>query len=179
MAATEVKGLLAKLRAAADGIKAQIHEADAQIVTLTTERATLTDAPVSREDFMDYVRDDIQRRAASYPNSIARWKRKTFVNNFAGFERTHGGGRNQAFPYLHGEDPHDGNIIETAALYWYFGDLIAERFGAALDAIAWPDESVSVAARRIRIAEIDARLDEITARRDELAAELVSTGMHE
>jgi len=42
MTTAKVKGLLAQLRDAANAIKAQIHEADAQIAALEEQRRALT-----------------------------------------------------------------------------------------------------------------------------------------
>lgn len=46
MSTAKVKDLLTQLRGAANAIKAQIHEADAQIAALEEQRRALTDAPV-------------------------------------------------------------------------------------------------------------------------------------
>ena len=69
--------------------------------------------------------------------------------------------------------------MTPAALYWLFGEQIAERFGDALDALPWPDNAVPVAERRARMATIDAELERLIAYRDELAAELSAVGMTE
>lgn len=176
----EVKGLLSQLRAAADAIKAQIHEADAQIAALNEQRRALTNAPVSKTDFMSYVRADIERRAVSYQQRMKHWARKNnFPFSFAQLERVHTLENLQPFPYLDGETPHNMGELDPGALYWHFGELIAERFDLALDYFEWPGDSVSVADRRRQIAEIDAKLIAISAKRDELANDLISSGMYE
>ena len=176
----EVKGLLAQLRTAADAIKAQIQEADSQIAALTEQRRVLTNASVSKDDFMGYVRADIQRRAVSYQYRLKRFAEKNnFPFGFAQLERVHVAESLQPFPYLDGEVPHNGAELDTGAFYWHFGDLIAERFGVALDNFDWPDDVVSVEDRRLQIAEIDKKLQEIQAKRDELANDLIGSGMYE
>lgn len=176
----EVKGLLSQLRTAAGAIKAQIHEADSQIAALTEQRRVLTDAPVSKADFMGYVRADIQRRAVSYQHRMKHWARKNnFPFSFTQLERTHVLENLQPFPYLDGETPHNGGELDPGALYWHFGELIAERFDLALEYFEWPDDVVAVTDRRLQIAEIDKKLQEIQAKRDELANDLISSGMYE
>ena len=176
----EVKGLLSQLRTAAGAIKAQIHEADSQITALNEQRRTLTDIPVSKSDFMEYVRADIQRRAVSYQYQMAKWARNNkFPFSFAQLERAHILENLQPFPYLDGETPHNEGEIAPGALYWHFGELIAERFSDALDKFDWAADLVSVADRRRQIAEIDAKLQEIHAKRDELSNDLISSGMYE
>jgi hypothetical protein len=176
----EVKGLLSQLRTAAGAIKAQIHEADSQIAALNEQRRALTDAPVSKSDFMAYVRADIERRAVSYRSRMKLWERNyKFPFSFTQLERTHTREDLQPFPYLDGETPHNGGELDAGALYWHFGDLLAERFSNALDSLQWPADVVSVADRRLQIAEIDAKLKELNAKREEWANDLISSGMYE
>lgn len=187
---TDVKGLLSQLRTAAEAIKAQIREADDQVAALTEQRRALTEAPVSKADIMEYVRADIQRRAASYLPRLERWARKSAFplgfsfaqlerTHVAKLERTHVAQSFQNFPYLDGETSHNFGAIEPCALYWHFGGLIAERFSIALDTFDLPGDTVPVADRRRLIAEIDAKLQAINARRDSLASDLINSGMYE
>ncbi len=176
---TEVKGLLSQLRAAAAAIKTQIQEADGQIAVLNEQRRALTESTVSKSDFMEYVRADIARRAAPYQHNIGKWANfYKFPLSFSQLERSD----SQAallFPYLDGETPHAGAEFSSSALYWHFGELIAERFSVALDKLPWPNNVVTVADRRLQIAAIDAKLQELNAKRDELANDLISSGMYE
>jgi len=177
---TEVKGLLSQLRTAAEGIKAQIHEADQQIAMLTAQRSVLANATVSKEDVMVYVRADIQRRAVSYQYQLKKFTQKNdSLFTFAKLEREHVKQNLQPFPYLDGEIPNPFAELSPGALYWHFGDLIAERFNVALDCYEWPVDSISVADRRLQLREIDKKLQEIDAKRDELANDLISSGMYE
>jgi hypothetical protein len=177
---TEVKGLLSQLRSAAGAIKEQIQEADRQIAELNAQRRALTDSPVSKADFMGFVRADIAQRAGNYPYRVKKWARNNkFPFSFAQLERFYTSGKLQPFPYLDGETPHDAGEIDPGALYWHFGDLIAEKFSDVLDIFEWSDELMPVSERRTRIAEIDIRLAEIQAQRSEWANDLISSGMYE
>jgi len=180
MTTAKVKGLLAQLRDAANAIKAQIHEADAQIAALEEQRRALTDAPVSKADLVDYIRADIQRRADNYQWRIDKWAREGgFPVSFIALERNHAQGKPQPFPYWDGNPHHDVHNIELHGMYHLFGDLLAERFLVALDKLGYADGLVPVADRRRQIAEIDAELKALNAKRDGLANDLISSGMYE
>ena len=180
MTTAKVKGLLAQLRDAANAIKAQIHEADAQIAALEEQRRALTDAPVSKADLVEYIRADIQRRADNYQWRIDKWAREGgFPVSFIELERRHISGKPQYFPYWDGNPHHDAHNIELHGMYHLFGDLLAERFLAALDKLGYADGLVPVADRRRQIAEIDAELKALNAKRDGLANDLISSGMYE
>ena len=127
----EVKDLLSQLRSAAEVIKKQIHEADQKIEALLNERAALSEARLTKEDFMLYVRKDIERRASDYPNrmkSLARTTDFPFNLSFPQLERIDKSGSSQLFPYLNGEVYTDGAALSASALYWIFGDQIEKRF---------------------------------------------------
>ena len=183
MANQQVKGLLSQLRAAADGIKAQIHELDDQISALENKRRALTETPVSKADLMEYVRADIQRRAASYQSRLEKWARESnFPFSYTALERNHLAGKQQPFPYLDGDPRHDGGSIvhmEIGGIFWNFGELFAEQFSNALDKFEFPADAVPVADRRRMIAEIDTELQKLNVKRDELANDLLSSGMYE
>lgn len=176
----EVKGLLSQLRSAADVIKKQIHEADQKIEALLNERANLSEARLTKEDFMQYVRKDIERRASNYPNRMKNLARATgfpFSISFPLLERNEKSGNTQPLPYLDGEGYHDGSALNPAAMYWIFGDLIEKRFSDALDQFEWPENGLSLDERRKRIEKIDQELERLNEERDSMANDLMSTGM--
>ncbi len=177
---SDVKDLLSQLRFAADVIKKQIYEADQKIEALLNERASLSEARLTKEDFMHYVRKDIERRASNYPNRMKNLARTTgfpFSISFPQLERNDKSGNSQPLPYLDGEAYHDGSMLQPAAMYWIFGDLIEKRFSDALDQFDWPDNGLSLDQRRKRIQEIDLELKKLNEERDSLASDLMSTGM--
>jgi len=184
MAKDDFKGLFAKLKTAAVGIKAEIAEIDNRVSVLQAEREVLTDASVSKEDFMTYVREDIARRGQLYVHRIKGFAKGNARGNaklnpsFSHLEHAFQNNRLQGFPFMNGEDAFDGFNPSADAFYWYFGDLIAERFCAALDLVHdWPTSSIPVEERRKQIAAIDDELDSLIEKRDSLAAELINAGM--
>jgi len=176
--AGDLNSLIRAVHQAADAVIAKIQQADQEIAELETERSSLTEAAVSRAEFMAYVRADIERRGAPFKDRLKHFQAKWFQNSFARLERTHSDGNHQAIPYLTAEVPHSGAEMTPAALYWLFGDLIAKRFDDALSVLPWPEKSVPVKDRRARIAAIDQAISELKERRDALAADLAGTGMY-
>jgi hypothetical protein len=181
MSTAKVKDLLAQLRNAAGAIKAQIHEIDDQIDALTEQRRALTDAPVSKADLAEFIRADILRRAENYQWRVDKWvKDGCYPMSFDDLERRHKSGNAQPLPYLDGNPLHGVlQQMEPAGIYHLFGDLLMDRFLAALDKHGYADDSVPVADRRRQIAEIDAKLRTLNAKRDELANDLINSGMTE
>jgi|GEM_PF-3819108 len=177
---TEIKVLLSQLRSAAEVIKAHIHEVDQKIAALMSERQSLSEAQLTKADFMHYARKDIERRTAGYPNRMKNLARKTgfpFNISFPQLERIDKSGGSQSFPYLDGEGYSDGSVLNPCAMYWIFGDLIEKRFSDALDQFDWPENGLSPDERRKRIHEIEQKLEELNSQRDSLASDLISTGM--
>ncbi|WP_297325652.1 hypothetical protein [Nitrosomonas sp.] len=176
----EVQGLLTKLRSAAEVIKKKIYEADQKIEALLNERAMISESRLSKEDFMQYVREDIQRRASEYPIRMSHLARNTgfpFSISFPQLERNEKSGNLQSFPYLDGQAFSNGAAWHVSAIYWLFGEQIEKRFSDALDQFDWPESSMSPDERRKRIAEIDQELEILNIERDCLASDLISTGM--
>lgn len=173
---TEVKGLISELRNAAGIIKNQIHAIDQRIEALFIEKEQLEEVPLTKEDFMFYVRQEIKRRAENYKRRLKYHSHKTgFPFNFSYpiLENN----PHLALPFLGTENIHVRNSFEESAIYWMFGDLIEQRFAEAIDQFNWPEASVSIDERRQRIAEIDAELAQLEEERDNLASDLMDTGM--
>lgn len=177
---TEVKGLISKLRSATNTIKNQIHAIDQRIEALFIEKEQLEEAPLTKEDFMFYVREDIKQRAANYPNRLRSCARKTgfpFSISFSQLERNAKAGIFQPFPYLDGETAHNGTPFDASAIYWLFGEQIEQRFSDAIDQLKWPEHSTTIEERRKRIAEIDAELEQLEEERSSLAGDLMDASM--
>ena len=181
---SDLSTLLNDLKKAADSVKTDIKTLDEQIHALNGERESLMNSPVSREDFAAYVRADLAKRGELFQYRIKQFADHTGRGNaklnssFVALDRVFHGGRLQNFPFMNGEDCFDGFAPSADAFFFYFGDLIAERFMAALDVVHdWPQGGIPVADLRKRIAEIDHELDTLMTRRDELASQLLSVGI--
>ncbi len=170
-----VNPLVAKVIDAAGKVQEKIRELDGEIEALRNLRRSITEPLVSKADFMDYVREDISRRANRFPKMLkVRWANKHEFNVFDKMERLYGGaaGGLQAIPYLSGDIEKMDTALEAPAFFWFFGGLIEERFAEAINDLPWPEDSMPVAERRERIREIDAEIGELTRRREGLQAQL-------
>jgi hypothetical protein len=159
---------------------------DDEISTLNQERQGLLDAPVSRDEYATYVKADIAKRGELFArriNGFASHKGRGSARintSFIALERALNGSGLQNIPFMNGEDCFDGFNPTPEAFYWYFGDLIADRFMAALDAVHdWPKGGVPLVDRRNRIAELDQAIEKLVDRRDELVSQLNSVGITE
>ena len=182
---SELASILGKLKKVAESVKGEIQALDVQIETLNQKRQELMDAPVSRDDYVTYVNADIAKRGEPFLNRMRQFASgkgrgsAKMSQSFAPLERGLQAGFHP-FPFMNGEDYFDGFNLSPEAFYWYFGDLIANRFMAALDAVHnWDEGGMPIAERRTRIAEIDRQLEELVDKRDTLASQLISVGITE
>lgn len=172
-----VNPLVAKVIDAAGKVQEKIRELDGEIEALQRLRLQITEPTVSKADFMDYVREDIKRRAGRFPKMLkVRWANRHEFNVFDKMERLYNGaaGGLQAIPYLSGDVEKMDTGLEPPAFFWFFGSLIEERFAEAIDDLPWPENAMPVAERRERIKEIDAEISKLTSRRTTLQAQLKS-----
>lgn len=183
---SELTSILTKLKKAAESTRAEIFALDEQISTLNQERQSLSDSPVSREDYAAYVKADIVKRGELFLHRIKGFAghkgrgSARMATSFIALDRASKGNGLQGFPFMNGEDCFDGFNPSPEAFYWYFGDVIVERFMAALDAVhSWPQGGMPLADIRQRIAEIDLALETLVERRDELVSQLNSVGITE
>ncbi len=176
----EIQGLLGKLISVSEIVKKKIYETDQKIEALLNERAIIFESRLSKEDFMRYVRKDIQLRASEYPMRLRNLARTTgfpFNTSFPQLVRNEKAGNTQPFPYLDGQAYSNGLGWHVSAIYWLFGEQIEKRFADALDQFDWPESSMPPDERLNRIAEIDLELEKLNEERNTLARDLMSTGM--
>lgn len=174
---TTINPLVAEVVTAAGAVRSQIQTLDDEIKGLHEQRQSITGLPVSKSDFMEYVREDIRRRSKVYPMMIKKkWGNKAPFNSFEQLERVSGGHGVglQGFPYLNWDLESMEFKLEPAAFYWYFSEVIQERFELAIQDFNWPTETMPVAERRQRIEAIDAQISDLISRRDVLKAQLRS-----
>lgn len=171
--ANEFKALVAKVKKSAEEVRSKIQTLDAEIAALNETRKAINDAPVSKSDYMEYLRADIARMAARMPLVIKeKWARDGSFQKYEMLERIHSRSGSLPIPYINGETHGTSVELGPSAFYWYFGDLIAERFDRVLDEVEWPQDAMPVADRRKRIAEIDSKIDELSRRRNMLESNL-------
>lgn len=166
---------LETLRNAAEELLGEISALDTQISECQRRRDAIASATVSKADYMEYIKADIERQGRIFAKQIAlevEGKRR----DYGTLERNKHSGRGERLPYLTGRYAIPVPITEEA-LFFYFGDLIVGRLGDALDVVDWPDEAIPAAQRAKLIAELDAEIASRTQQRDALAAQMIQTGM--
>lgn len=170
-----INPLVAKVIDAAGAVREEIRKLDGEIEALQVKRRSITEPPVSKDDFMDYVREDIKRRSKLFPISLQKkWANRSEINVFDRMERMYSGaaGGLQPIPYLSGDLEKMDTGLEPAAFFWFFGEVIEERFAEAINDLPWPEDAMPVAERRARIKEIDAEIDKVSIRRNGLQVQL-------
>jgi hypothetical protein len=172
---SDFKALVAEMKKSAADVRSKIKALDVEIEALNEERRAINAAPVSKADFMEYLRSDIQRRAARMPLLLAQnLTRSGESRNFENLERIDSRAGKQDIPYINGDSPVDHVTLGDPAFFWYFGDLIAERFEQVVDGLSWPADAMPVTQRRQRIKEIDSKIGSLTAQRNMLEMDLRS-----
>jgi hypothetical protein len=166
---------LETLRNAAEELLGEISALDTQISECQRRRDAIASATVSKADYMEYIKADIERQGRIFAKQIAlevEGKRR----DYGTLERNKHSGIGERLPYLTGRYAVPVPITEEA-VFFYFGDLIAERLGDALDGVGWPNDAIPAAQRAKLIAELEAEIASLKQRRDALAAQLTQAGM--
>jgi hypothetical protein len=170
-----MKNLLDQLNAAASEVKNQIKDIDNAIVAAQIERNSLTSAPVSKSDFMDYMRADIQHKSGQFTASLARHIARISAQGFGTLEAVCGTDAGIGIPYANGFTP--GGMISHDATYFYFEDLIMKGLEKVASGIEFNPDAVLVVDRKRLIAELDTRIDSLNQERNQLAEKLLSAGV--
>lgn len=171
----EINKALEQLRSAAGELVAAVEDLDKRIAACHGKRDTITSAPVSRDDFIGYIKADIAQRGRSFAGAISR-QIVGFPRDFGRLEHFKATGQKLHLSYL------TGNlslpvVVTEEALFFYMGDRIAERLSDLLSALPWPEDAVPVSQRSKMLADLDKEIAELTKERDALAQQLVVAGL--
>lgn len=170
----DLKQALKQLRSARDSLIAEINALDSQIAERHAARSALTSGPVSKADFLEYVRSDMKRRARFFVQGLMRAV-ASVPKDYGRLERLHKTGAKLNIPYLTGaQSPLE---MSEGAVYFYFGDAMVDRLEIELDALDWPESIATATERAPLIAAIDAEIEALNQQREDLAASLVDAGL--
>ncbi len=170
-----IKSLKA-LRDAAKTLTIEIHRLDGEISALHLERSQMASAPVSRGDYLDFVRHDIATKSERYLINIRReikGKKKEF--NYLNSLVDQVGG-DLRIPYLTGRPGVPIEVTEEA-MYAIFAPAIVTAVESAINGMDWPDAGLPAGERVPALAALDARIAVLETTRDELASQLVDAGL--
>lgn len=171
----EINEALKNLRSAAGELLSTISNLDSRIAACHCKRDAITSAPVSRDDFLGYIKTDIARRGRSFAGNIARTITSHY-RDFGRLENLNADGGKLNIDYLTGRIGIPAVITEEA-LYFYIGDRTAERLGDLLAALPWPEDAIPVAERAKMLVELDREIDKLTKERDALAQQMADAGL--
>jgi hypothetical protein len=166
---------LETLRNAAEELLGEISALDTQTAECQRRRDAAASAAVSKQDYLTYIKADIERQGRIFAKQFAR-EVEGRSRDYGTLERNKQSGIGERLPYLTGRYAVPVPITEEA-VFFYFGDLIAERLGDALDGVGWPNDAMPAAQRAKLIAELEAEIASLKQRRDALAAQLTQAGL--
>lgn len=176
-----VSDLVGRIELAAQELKARISHLDTCIDEAFHRRDAILKSPMSKADFMAYVRADIRRLGEAHRSILVKMVGNSTLS-YPNFDLA--SSRNQAqFSYLTGDSiemaslPGQQPNMTREAFFWYFGDIIEQRFQDALSGMQWANDVMPVDQRRAVVAEIDGEIAAFRKERDELADQLIQAGI--
>lgn len=170
---SEVKGLLSELKKAADSLLSRIHLLDEKIESLYKKRSSIISEPLSKDDFINLIRADIQGKARNSKVSLQRNLLEREKVNFNAVGSAKNGGL--AVQYLTA-GLSNADTMNAGAFFYYFEDVLMEGVARAMEGHGWPADALSVAQRTEALKLMDDELAALTAERDALAEEIASCG---
>lgn len=174
---SKLDDLMNQLSAAAKDLKQQVVAIDRQILTCQKQRDTLTSAPVSKADFLNYLKADMRRKYEhSYFLDTLKRRLGSMSREFGALENIDKHGGSQQVAYLTG-DAASAVIIKDEAIFFYFEDVILGRISSLLDGESWSESAVPVEERKALIADLDKQIISLKQDRKKLTDQLVAAGL--
>lgn len=171
---SDMKKLIAQVRDATGRMIKEVQDVDAQIADLHRQRATLTEGFVTREEYVEYLKESFRRQSLRARDKLLAAFSGPTPRQFDTLERQaiQGEGITQDFLNL--------TLIPTdvtqVAMYLWFGDELADRIGEFLKCLDWPDASVPIAERREMVKTLDREIATLTEKRDALVRQIEEAG---
>lgn len=173
---TEIQGLLTQVRQAAEKLKSKIHELDNQIESLCKRRNTLAQGPLSKPDYMDIIRSDIQAKGRLFATNLKRHLEAGSQISYSAALQAGAGGL--PIRYLDA-GANIGAAMAEGAYYLYFEDAIVAGVDRALAGKEWPVDAIPAAEREKALQAVSGQIEALTMERDTLAGDLSSCGLKE
>lgn len=168
--------LAKKLKSEVGKITAELATIDAKIADAQARKDELNGAPVSKADYLGYVRESIRRRGERAAENARRYHRDHGIKTYGALERQMAGNREGLLlPVLNWTHP--TAEFSEQAIYFYFGDLIVDRLSEALDHENWPADAVPVEERARLIECIEAEIQELQESRQPFLKQLADAGI--
>lgn len=170
----KLNNALKQLCTARDSFVAEINAVDGKIADCHATRHKLMHDPVSKSEYLGFVKAELDRRAAQFSEQLKR-SIAAAPKGYSELKKALARGAGVNVNYLtEGVFP---DRVTDAAILFYFGDYISSRFADSLNDLDWPNDAIPSAERDKLIASADAEIDKLTRQRDDLAACLASAGV--
>ena len=172
---SELNKALSQLRQAAEQLTQEVARLDQHIAGLYAKRDALTSEPVTKADFLEYIRADLRKRAKRFAYTL-RAGLKNVNKSFSSLERAKDDPAQLIhLPYL--AEPGLPVDVTEAAMFFYFEDVIVAGVSRQVDAMPWPENAQTVSGRSEALAKLDAEIAALEKQRDALANELIDAGL--
>jgi len=157
------KDLIAQTKQACEMIKAEIQSLDEKISAKVKERSVIIEAPISKEDYLYFIEQEIQQSANKFKVGLAR-NLKGIPRALPGLIRNKEHGTTRDYVYIPNED---------GMFFFYCGGLILEGISKVLDeSFDWPDNAMPYTERMVIVEKLDSEIDELNSQRDDFAEQL-------
>lgn len=168
--------LLGQVKSAAMQLKSRIHALDVKIHDLEQQRAKILHGALSKDDYLELLRIDIQGKAAPFRNALSRHleiRRDNFT--FANLKAAQRG--DLLSRILDAGTVHGGNPLHEAAYYFYFSDELLAGVSRIVEDWEWPADTIPFHERNAAVDALDEQLDELRRERDQRAKDLLACGV--
>jgi hypothetical protein len=167
-----LKSLLKKVNEVAKDIVDAIHRTDTKIAELQERRQKIGDALVSREEFIEYIARQIDRKSGNFGFHV-----RNMVGGIdASFFSVERNNLNISGSLLTGGRNVPVDITEEA-IYWYLKPAIMARMSELADQMDFPIDAIPADERRKMISEIDAEIQILRVERNDMAQQLKKAGI--
>jgi len=172
---TNISNIAQQLKAAASKLLGEIKTIDDELDALNQQRDVITSGHVSKEDFLNYLSLHFKIKAATFQSRLLREMEPKVKYDFGSLER--GYVTNSSFLGIYFLTGGFAPVpITEEAIYFYFGDILLEKIGEALDD-KFDGEAMPVHECRKAIQDIEKTERELLQRRSELVKTIDEAGI--
>jgi len=155
--------LIAQTKQAYETIKTEIQSLDERISAKVKERNIIIEAPISKEDYLYFIEQEIQQSADKFKRNLTK-NLKNIPRVLPQLIRNKEHGTTRDYVYIPNED---------GMFFFYCGGLILEGISKVLDeSFDWPDNAMSYTERMVIVEKLDSEIEELNSQRDNLAEQL-------
>lgn len=182
-ASTPFREKFNQLHAIAGDMKTEIHRLDGTIEERGQALQAIYAAKVTRADFLQYLKDDLRQRGEQFVQDLkSEFHAGRIPDLYFQFRNQEGrreAGATIAMKCLAGSAK-NVDVMTEAGFFFYFGDLIAERFCDALDAtgkVKFGETTIPISERRAQCKKLETEIAKLQFQRDAMTADMIEAGL--